>query len=234
MNDVPTERRGIAWELVGILAVVAVFLVGFLIWAASPERGAELQPPEAQTLDPELNLESGLMEDGRPYVGAADAAVTVYEFGDFQCAHCGQFVREEAAQIKADYLASGKARLVWVNFPIYGDESDQTAKVAICASEQGRFWDVHDWLFANQPSVPESGGFSNERLDQIAAAVGLDTTALESCLADPATADRLQADKDFGNENSVGSTPSFLVGERLVVGGDITELRAAMDAAPNE
>lgn len=234
MNDVPTKRRGIAWELVGLLAVVAVFLVGFLIWVASPDGADELKPPEVQTLGSELNLESGLTEDGRPYLGAADAAVTVYEFADFQCSHCGQFTREQAVEIKRDYLATGKASLIWVNYPVFGDESDQAAKFAICASEQGRFWDAHDWLFANQATVPESHSFSSERLDQIGQEVGMDLTALQACVADPATADRLQADKDFGNENSVGSTPSFLVGERLIVGADIPELRAAMDAAPTE
>jgi protein-disulfide isomerase len=212
---------------------LAVFLVMFLIYLTSPSAHGEFEAPAAMTLGGELNLDSGTTEAGRPYLGSPEAEVTFYEFGDFQCPHCGRYAREQADEIEADYLATGKARMVWVNHPIF-DGSETVAKMALCAADRGAFWDLHDWLFANQSSVAGSGNLSRERLPMLAEKVGLDWTELEGCIDDPATQERLDADMEFGTENGVGSTPTFLIGERLVEGNQIEELRDALDSAAGE
>jgi protein-disulfide isomerase len=182
-------------------------------------------------VDPDNPIETGSTDDGRPYMGNADAPVTIFEFADFQCPHCRDYSRGAGEEVKRDLIETGKARLVWVNFPILGDESEQAAKAALCAHEQDQFWTYHDWLFANQSIQRNSGAFSEERLLEMAGLIdGIDAAAFATCMSDSATAEKVQADQTFGTENAVSQTPSFLVGDQ-VVGGSLNEITQAVSAA---
>lgn len=248
------KRGGISWELVGIVGLLAVFGIGFLVWASGGDSGAIAEPTvrsllPAAAVAGELAGEgtpvaggqdaaptgierpSGVDEDGRPYIGKEDAPVTVYEFADFQCPHCKAFTLDDAPVIKADYVDKGVVKLVFVNFPFMGDESNQAARAALCGSEQGKFWDMHDWLFANQAELSNTGGFSRDRLGEIAENAGLDVEAFKACLEDPAIIDRAKADRDFGGQVGVDSTPSFLINEQLLAGPNLLSLREAIDQA---
>jgi protein-disulfide isomerase len=252
------KRGGISWELVGIVGLLAVFGIGILVWASGGDSGAIAEPkisslrPDAagepaeaapvteggtvvavgqDTAPAGIERPSGVDEDGRPYIGKEDAPVTVYEFADFQCPHCKAFTMDDAPVIKADYVDKGVVKLVFVNFPFMGDESNQAARAALCGSEQGKFWDMHDWLFANQAELSNTGGFSRDRLSEIAESAGLDVEAFNACLVDPAIIDRAKADRDFGGQVGVDSTPSFLINEQLLAGPTLLSLREAIDQA---
>jgi 2-hydroxychromene-2-carboxylate isomerase len=90
---------------------------------------------------------------------------------------------------------------------------------------------MHDWLFANQPVISNDSGFSEERLTQMATQIGLDAAAFTACLADPAIADKVDADGALLAQKGVNSTPSFLVGEKMVVGADAAAVGKEIDAA---
>ena len=239
------KRTGLSWELIGLVAVLGVVVVGALILLAQQPSATEVQSPPAVTLDPTSGLDqpgmSGTDADGRPYLGKADAPATVYVFSDFQCPHCRDFALYVGTAVKKDLVATGKAKLVWVDFPFMGDgsatdESMLAAKAAYCGGQQGRFWDMHDWLYTNQPTVANTGGFNRARMEEIAAKVGLDAPAFAACLDDPATAAHVAKDKDFGMSKSVRSTPSFMLAgnDRLfegTAGDQIQGLRDAIEAA---
>lgn len=226
------NRSGVSWELVGIVTIMGIFIVGGLFWLVERQGAEPVASPLFMSLDPNDPIENGQTDDGRPYMGKADAPVTIYEFADFQCPHCREFSRTTAADVKSELLATGKARLVWVNYPILGDESTQAAKGATCATEQGQFWTYHDWLFANQTTARNSGAFSETNLNAMAAAIpDIDAAAFAACLTDGATADLVKTDQEFGAENSVQQTPSFLIGDSVIVGGTLEELSAAVSAA---
>lgn len=244
MSNKARRKRGVSWEMIGLLAVLAVFGVGAVYWLALPSGQGELKAPDFGTAEPVAGgaesgtaIPSGMTEDGRPYLGPADAPVTFYEFADFQCPHCRAYTTGPAKEINRDYVASGKAKLVFVNFAFLGDESTAAARAAHCAAEQGKFWPMHDWLYANQGTTANTGAFNHGKLLELAEKSGLDRNAFETCLNDPATAEFVQADKDFGVAKSVNSTPSFLVGERLIAGGaekNIEDLRTALDNAATQ
>jgi len=230
------KSQGFSWQLIGIVAVVAVFLVGGIIWLASGGGRQELVPPLVVMMDEGLDLEAGVSDEGYPTLGDPDAPVTFYEFADFQCPHCKDHHDLYAKALSRDYLATGKARMAWVTFAFMGDESTNAAKAGFCALDQDpeAFWTLHDWMFENQADVANTGAFSAERLAQMADRVGLDVEAFETCLADPATLQRVEDGKAFAVESGVESTPSFLVGETLVAGtgeANLATLRQALDQA---
>lgn len=225
------KRKGISWELLGILAVLAVLLVGGLVWLASPGASGEVVPPETATLDAELGLASGTTDEGRPYLGEPDAPVTIVEFADFQCPHCREFGEGGAQEIARDYIAPGDARLEWVSVTFSGDESTEAAKAGVCAGEQGAFWDMHDWLFANQGTLTNSGSYSRERVLDMATQAGLDPGAFETCMDDSATAEAVRDGERYAAETGINSTPAFLVGDTVVSGADVAALREAIDEA---
>ncbi len=246
------KGRGVSWELVGIIALLMLFMGGIMWWivvssgvggVTAPEfsslrpetaptgEPAESGTPAAESPDAGPERPAGVDKDGRPYLGQDNAKVVVYEFADFQCPHCKQFTIEDAPVIKNDYVDKGAIKLVFVNFPFMGDESNQAARAALCASEQGKFWDMHDWLFANQALAKDSGGFSRDRLKEIATSAGLDGTVFEACLGDPAILERVKKDREYANGLGVESTPSFLIGKQLLAGPSLVTLREAIDQA---
>jgi len=230
------RSQGVSWQLIGIVAVLAVFLVAGIIWVASSSGRDDLEPPLIVMMDEALDLEAGVSEDGYPVLGSADAPVTFYEFADFQCPHCKDHHDIYAKRINRDYVATGKAKMVWVTFAFQGDESINAAKAGYCALDQSpeQFWTLHDWLFENQAAIANTGGFAPARLALMADQIGLDVAAFDACFADPATLERVEAGKAFAIEKGVESTPSFLVGETLVAGTgeeNLVPLRQALDTA---
>jgi len=223
--------RRVSWELIGLLAVAAMFLVGGLRWLLSAGARGEIRAPEHLTLDVAAGLPSGTTPEGEPYIGSPSAPLTVEVVGDFQCPHCRRFAQGAGDEILRDYVAPGKVRLVWIGVGFDGAESAASAAAGLCAAAQGLFWPMHDWLFHNQSSVLNSGAFSRPRLEQMAAGAGLDAARFGRCLDDPATAAKVEANDDFARGRSVFQTPAFVIGDRLVEGVDIPGLRAAIDAA---
>jgi protein-disulfide isomerase len=235
------KRTGISWELIGLVAVLGIVVAGGLILLTQKPDSTQLQPPVSTTLDPSIGLDkpdmSGVDADGRPYLGKTNAPATVYVFSDFQCPHCRDYALYVGKAIEKDLVATGKAKMVWVDFPFMStdaanDESMLAAKAANCAGQQGRFWDMHDWLYTNQATVANTGGFRRDRLVEIATKAGLDATKFNACMDDPATEAHVKKDKDFGLSKSVSSTPSFfMVGQdRLFEGTASDQLQGLRDA----
>lgn len=244
------QRQGLSWELIGIVAILAVLVVGglFIVFdSVGPNSGPSLETPTIIARDPAMGLDkpdmAGVDADGRPYLGKADAPVMFYEFADFQCPHCRDYSLFQGKDIKRDLVASGKAKLVWVAFPFMDDGSGENESVNAqmaghCAAQQGKFWELHDWLFTNQDTIANRGRFNLDQLKIIAEKSGLDTAAYATCMEDPATEAFVKKDKDFGTEKSVNSTPSFFLPgkDKLYEGAGPTELkdlRTALESLAN-
>jgi len=167
----------------------------------------------------------------RPALGASTAVVVIHEYGDFQCPSCGAFARSIEPQIRAAYIDTGKARLVWHDFAWIGAESRDAANAARCAGDQGKFWDYHDLLYANQ-SGENAGAFSKDRLKGFGAALGLEPTTFHACVDAGAHAAAVQADFADVRQNGFNGTPTFVIGDQRIVGAQPFEVfAAAIDAA---
>lgn len=100
--------------------------------------------------DGEKVTKSIASEDGR-IKGDKNAKITIYEFSDFQCPYCEKFYSEAYSQIVNEYVKTGKAKIVFKDFPLSIHPFAQKASEAgRCAQEQNKFWEMHDRLFELQ------------------------------------------------------------------------------------
>ncbi len=161
--------------------------------------------------------------------GPSDAWVTVVEFSDFECPFCAR-VQGTLAALRTQYGSS--LRIVYRNFPLsFHAMAMPAATAAECARPQGKFWEMHDWLFANQASMGSSAAFEPAVAAE-AAALGLDVPAWQACRTDPATTSAIQADAAGGAQLSVRSTPTFAInGVPLIGAQPLSTFQCAVDAA---
>jgi len=150
-------------------------------------------------------------------LGSPDAPLTIIEYSDFQCPFCRKAGLEITPQIEAEYVATGKAKLVWKQFPIEGEESVWAAEASECAAEQNAFWEYHDTLFLNRKGI-NVGTFVISNLKVIAKELGLDTEAFNACLDEGRYRDKVAANYAEARRREVSGTPSFFVGQTMVVG----------------
>ena len=148
---------------------------------------------------------------GDPSRGPADAPVTIVEFSDFQCPYCSRVI-DTIKKIEETY--AGKIRLVFRDYPLVQihPNAARAAEAAACANDQGKFWAMHDLLFAHQDKLDAAD------LKKNAADLGLDTAAFDQCLDSGRHAEGWRKDAADAERYGVSSTPAFFINGRLVVG----------------
>jgi protein-disulfide isomerase len=163
--------------------------------------------------------------------GDANAKTWLIVASDFQCPFCKQWHDESYKTVYDEYVRSGKIKVAYVNFPLQQHmHAMPTAEAAMCAAAQGKFWPYHEALFATQKQW-ESLPTAALVLDSIAGAVGLDKTAWKQCVDSGKLKPLIQADRDRSAAAGVQSTPSFIIGDRVMLGVQpIERLRAALDS----
>jgi protein-disulfide isomerase/plastocyanin len=159
--------------------------------------------------------------------GDPNAAVTIVEFSDFECPFCGKYVREAYPQIVSEYIDTGKVKYVFRDFPLDFHQSAQKAgEAAECAGEQGKYWEMHDYLFVNQDYL------AVENLKGYAKDLGLDTADFNECLDSGAMADEVKADMADGQKYGVSGTPAFFINGKMISGAQpFAAFKAEIDAA---
>jgi len=164
--------------------------------------------------------------EGEPFLGDADAPVTVVEYSDYQCSFCRKFWAETLPQLKEGYIATGKVTFVFKDFPLKSHpEAQPAALAAACAQEQGKFWEYHDKLFENQAALDDAS------LKQYAKDLGLNTATFNSCLDSGKNAAEVQKDFADGQKYGVSGTPSFFVnGQRIVGAQPFASFKTLIDA----
>jgi protein-disulfide isomerase len=165
---------------------------------------------------------------GAPVRGNLHAALTIVEFSDYQCPFCGQYSSQTWPQLDAEYIAPGKVSYVFRDFPLeqLHPNAFKAAEAARCAREQGKYWEMHDRLFANQRALGAA------QLGAQANALKLDAAAFEQCLASGRQAANVRKDMADGLAAGVSGTPSFFIGVMNEKDGTVKVLRALSGARP--
>ena len=136
--------------------------------------------------------------------GPSDASVTIIEFSDYQCPYCSR-AESVVKQVLERY--PDQVRFVYRHLPLESihPQARAAAEAAVCAEDQGRFWEYHELLFANQQAI------SAAKLSELAEQVGLDEEAFASCTADDSTRQRVQRDISDAGAAGASGTPAFFV-----------------------
>jgi len=207
-----------------LAAVVVVVVIGALIVVNNRSQAQVATPPVVSTLPSELVA--------RNVKGAADAKVVVTEFSDFECPACKSFAQGTAKVIEEEYIKTGLVRFEYKHMPLPQHEPSATnaAWASECAADQGKFWEMHDYLFQEQ-GKQGTNTFSQIRLKAMATELGLDVGEFEQCLSRQVHAQAVQDDVAEARQLFVNSTPSIFVNGQRVANPSLTDLRAAIDAA---
>lgn len=156
-----------------------------------------------------------------PIKGAVDAPVTLTVFDDFQCPYCARLVPLLDQLVEA---YTGRVRVVFKHFPLQMHKAAKPAALAsIAAREQGKFWEMHDQLFANFKQLNDA------KIRQLAEAVGLDMERFDQDLQNPAYLAEVQADIRLGQQAGVRGTPSLFLNGKLIKERNPKGLRLAVD-----
>ena len=152
---------------------------------------------------------SGLDDGGSPVKGATNPGVTIVEFSDFECPFCKQ-AQSVLTQIVESYGRT--VRLVFKHLPLEGHRNSlPAARAAYCASEQDRFWQFHDAVFA-------AGNLSPPVFEQIASDLGLGLPKFQDCVASERSRAAVIKDIEAARLLRIESTPSFVVNGKIIKG----------------
>jgi protein-disulfide isomerase len=186
---------------------------------------AALAPPPAPTGGGEgepaakVNIKLG----DAPVKGPASAPITVIEFSDFQCPFCGR-VNPTLKEIEDQY--KGKVKIAFRNLPLpFHDKAHLAAEAALAANEQGKFWPMHDKLFANQQALDRPS------LEKYAQELGLNMSKFTAALDSGKFKDKVDSDAKEGASFGATGTPTFFInGTRLVGAQPADKFKAVIDA----
>jgi protein-disulfide isomerase len=195
------------------LALLAVAGIGTLGYVAM--RGGDRQ---VVTLDPNL---PPVQSEGY-VIGSAGAPVEVLEFADFECPACAQFATLHEPDVRSRLVQTGQIRLRYLDLPLVeiGHRNSPTASLAAaCANEQGKFWEMHDAIFATQDRWATQAT-SNPRavIDPLARQLRLDVARYDQCMDSQKYLANIQAHRRAAEQYQIRSTPSFVIGGKVYAG----------------
>lgn len=208
------------WIAVGVVAVL-----GFsaLSWVATRPKAV------AKTVDPTLQLKA------EGYVlGSPTAPVELIEFADFECPSCGQYAALTEPDVRTRLVNTGQVRVRYLDFPLEMHANTWDASLAAsCANDQGKFWEMHDLIFANQDKW---NGEATKRprgvLSDLAKGLGLDMSKYGSCMDAETHRAQIQANQQEGIRRQVNQTPTFVIGDKQIPGAlPFDRLKELVDAA---
>ncbi|MCD6291608.1 MAG: DsbA family protein [Anaerolineae bacterium] len=165
----------------------------------------------AEGMSPDPN-HPGYTKAGDAFKGDPDAKVIMIEFADFQCPYCRVYAVETVPRIDATYVDTGMIRVIYKHFPIPSlhPHALEAAIAAECAGQQGKFWEMHDRLFATQDAwAPQPD--VEITFSRMAQEIGLDMDAYRACVENPKIADKVKRDLGDGQKVGIRGTPSFIV-----------------------
>jgi len=219
------QQKSQMWLLVA--AAVVVVAIGALIIVNNRSQAQVSTPPVTSSLPPELVA--------RNVKGSSDAKVVITEFSDFECPACKGFAEGTAKIIEEEYVKTGLVRFEYKHLPLPQHEPSATnaANAAECAADQGKFWEMHDYLFQEQ-GKQGANTFTQIRLKTMANELGLNSSEFDQCLSRQTHAQKVQENVAESRQLRVNSTPTILVNGQRVANPSLTDLRSAIDAALQE
>jgi protein-disulfide isomerase len=193
------NKKGVIF---GILVISIIALIATSMSSSSNE-----------TFDVDMTRTHGSISTamGSPILGDPLAPITIVEFGDYQCHQCYNWFHDTKPMITRDYVETGKANLVFVDFAFLGKDSPKAAQATYCADDQNMYWEYHNSLYTFQESKIDNGWANSERLKSFAFNLNLDMTLFDECLDSEKYSKRVQYNSQQARDNGVRGTPGFFI-----------------------
>ncbi len=209
-------------------SVTGVMLVPLLTGSGDSGEAADRPVSDVSTIRPTGDAEADPLSrlarrdaDDPMALGDVDAPVVMISYSEFQCPFCGKFARDTEPTLVKDFVEDGTLRIEWRDFPYLGPESTVAARAGRAAGAQGRFWEFHDALYADQ-QPPNSGRLTEKYLAAVAKRLGLDVARFADDMGSQWTDDAVAADFIEGQRIGVTGTPAFIVNGRPIMGAQPT------------
>jgi len=228
-NHVVLRKSTFNKILAGVIIAIAVsaFFGGYFVGSetAEPEKiiisdAKDVLGTNQQSLSQqENNRPIFVSADDDPVMGNPNAQITIIEFSDFQCPFCARFHSNTLPLIEENYVSSGKVKFVYRDFPIQSIHPNAmpAAIAAECADDQGKFWEYHDVLFANQNNWERLESLATiAAFKQYAIQLGLSSDDFNSCLESGKHFEEVNADLQDGRTYGVTGTPGFFIGNENI------------------
>lgn len=217
----PTDRRPF-YTLLGGIAVAAVVFIG---WQMSQAKSSGVI-----TVDPNIPLP----EATGYLMGSPTAPVQIIEFADFECPACGSFANLTEPDVRKRLVETGLASFRFMDFPLAMHRNSWDAHfAAACANEQGKFWEMHDQIFATQDQW--NGDVTNRPkavFSRLVKSLQLNESQWNECYDSQKFKLNIAATVREGERRLVQSTPTFIVGDKLLPGAlGFDQLKAYVDSA---
>jgi protein-disulfide isomerase len=195
------------WLALGLAAVLGVAGLGYLV--SRPKTTIAAIDPSL----PPMKAEGYLL-------GSPSAPVEVIEFADFECPGCGQFATVTEPDIRTNLVNTGKIRMRYIDFPLPMHRNTWDASLAAaCANDQGKFWELHDAIYANQDRWnAEATSRPRSVLAGLAKGVGVDMSKYDDCMKADTHRAKVQAHLQEAERRQVSQTPTFIIGDRMIPG----------------
>ncbi len=188
-------------RVLGVIPLLALVAVVVFVGRSFFESGGGGRPADPKP--PAVAQPFG----GSTLRGSATASVGIIEYAEYQCPYCARFATDLFPKLDETYIKTGQVSFAFRHFPLEKIHpfAFDAARVSVCVSNQGHFWDLHERLLSNQALLDATYP------SRVAAQIGINTTALNNCLANDA-ATQVRQDLESAKILGLFSTPSFLVG----------------------
>lgn len=231
MNDMASASQRVAALLVAVLSIALLATAsadpGFSAEEVARERAA-LLAIMAQSNAPSADAAARIPYPDAETLGAVDASVLILEFGDYQCGFCRRHVANVMPALEQGHLATGRVRYVFMEYPAERNlpTSFEASNAALCAGDQGHYWEMRQRLYANPMSLDADGYRWH------AQSIGLDLPAFADCLEQAPHADRIREHVALGQQLGVRGTPTFFLAVPVEETGDLQLVRRITGAQP--
>jgi protein-disulfide isomerase len=169
---------------------------------------------------------SSLATQDESFRGQSGASVAIVEYADFECPYCGQYEHDVYPEISRDYIQTGKVKYFYRDLPLpMHPHAIIAARAAHCAGEQGKYWEMHDSLFAKQNALRDVD------MPDRAQEVRLDTAKFSDCLSSNRYKDEIKQSAMEAEKMGIQTTPTFFIGA-AGADGEVRNLKMIIGARP--
>ena len=218
------RKQSSAKPFIGVVIVVAVIGAAALGYALTRNAAT------ATTVD--ASIPAGQAEGY--LIGKADAPVQVSEFADFECPACGVFATLTEPDVRSRLVDAGTVAYRFYDFPLPMHKNTWAASnAAACAADQGKFWEMHDLIFATQDKWNTQATSNPKKpLAELVKQLGLDEKSWNSCFDSKTHYGRIKGNQAEGERRLIQQTPTFVIGNKMLPGSlSFDQFKAYVDSA---